>query len=407
MINQYNILLVFLFCVFPFLYSQEKDIECFPQQITDKRDFPKNIPGKTMGQKLESLLFWSQEEKERRFALMHSIYPSLPVAIGKKVKPLMKTEVITPLWENDYKLSSYIEDNKIGGVIVLHNNKIKLEAYGKMANENTLWTSYSVAKSISSMLVGAALKDRSIQSMDDELQKYIVELKGKEYGKVTVRELLTMTSGIQWNEDYADPNSDVALMYQNDCEGEEAHILTYMKNLKQIHSAGERWNYSTGETDLIGILIQRATGKSLSKYLSEKFWQPFGMEHCGFWLTDECSNMNIGGSGLSASIRDYARLGLVMLQEGKIDGDSIFDLKWLENATSILYPTDERGGGYGYLWWCNPDGSYAAQGIFGQMIYINPSKHLVIAQVAAWTEASSKELSKNRQEFIDAVIRSL
>src|SRR5699024_12310734 len=131
MINQYNILLVFLFCVFPFLYSQEKDIECFPQQITDKRDFPKNIPGKTMGHKLESLLFWSQEEKERRCALMHSIYPSLPVAIGKKVKPLMKTEVITPLWESDYKLSSYIEDNKIAGLIMLHIYRTTLKAYAK------------------------------------------------------------------------------------------------------------------------------------------------------------------------------------------------------------------------------------------------------------------------------------
>lgn len=381
--------------------------ECVPQEIKDPRDFTENIPGETMGQKLESLLFWSQEEKERRFPIMHSIYPSLPVVAGTEVYPLMKSEEINPKWEDGTDVSSYIEDNRVGGVIVLKDGEIKLEAYNKGIDQNTLWTSYSVAKSISSMLVGVALKEGDIKSMDDLLEDYIPELKGYPYGKVTVRQLLTMTSGIAWSEDYVDPNSDVAQMYMLDCVGDEAHILTYMKSLEQVHTPGEYWNYSTGETDLVGILIQKASGKSLASYLSEKIWQPFGMQQCGHWLTDECSDLNIGGSGLSASLRDYARLGLLMLQDGEIDGESIFADEWLADATSLLYQTNDQGGGYGYLWWRNPDGSYSANGIFGQMIYINPMENIIIAQMAAWPHAGSEELGKNQQDFINAVLKAL
>lgn len=376
---------------------------CKPETITDSRDLPENIPGETMGQKLESLLFWNQEEKERRFSKMHVIYPSIKVAAAKasKLKEGKKME-----WSFN-SIEHYMGKYRVGGLIAIHNNKIILEEYADGFDENTLWTSYSVAKSISSMLVGVALKNGDIKSMDDKLEMYIPEFKGKDYGQVSVEQLLTMTSGIAWNEDYVDPNSDVAQMYQKPCEGDEAHILTYMKDLKLTHKPGKVWNYSTGETDLVGILVQKASGKSLGEYLSEHIWKPYGMQSCAYWLADECSNLNIGGSGLSASLRDYARLGLLMLNDGQIKGKSIFAEEWLENATKALYSTNQDGGGYGYLWWRNADGSYMAQGIFGQMLYINPDKNLIIAQYAAWPQAGSEELSKIRMELIDAIQGSI
>lgn len=383
--------------------AQVGPIACEPALINDERDRPENIPGETMGQKLESLLFWSQEEKERRFRMMHAIYPSVPVAAGAQVFAYGEAKDLIPKWEDTTTLSSYMEDNRIGGVIVLKDNTIRMEAYGLEAGPQTLWTSYSVAKSISSLLVGVALQDGAIKHLDDALEHYIPEFKGYDYGKVTVRQLLTMTSGIAWSEDYVDPNSDVAQMYQKACEGEEAHILTYMKQLKSIHKPGEQWNYSTGETDLVGILIQKATGKTLGQYLSDKIWQPFGMQQCAYWLADECSGLNIGGSGLSASLRDYARLGTIMLNGTVVNGQTIVAPEWLEAATSLLYQTNDQGGGYGYLWWRNPDGSYAAHGIFGQMLYVHPDENLVIAQIAAWPQAGSKELSQKQQDFIKAV----
>ncbi len=389
-----------------FLVAQQNTV-CPTILLEDERDLPENIPGETMGQKLESLLFWSQEEKERRFSMMQSIYPSIVIEKGEQSYSYEQKPNIKPQWEDNTNLASYMEKNHIAGLMVIQDNVIQLEAYGQDVNSQTLWTSYSVAKSISSLLVGVALKEGYIHSLEDPLENYISEFKDNDYGKVTVRQLLSMTSGIAWNEDYTDANSDVAQMYQRACEGKEPHIITYMKELKSIHPAGKKWNYSTGETDLVGILIQKATGKSLSDYLSEKIWKPMGMQSCAYWLADECSNLNIGGSGLSASLRDFSRLGSLMLNHGNIEGESIVAEEWLKDATSPLFEVNDQGGGYGYLWWCNPDGSYAAHGIFGQMLYINPQENLIVTQIAAWPEAGSKELSQRQEAFIQAVRNAL
>lgn len=396
-------LLIFLLLISGTLTIKAQDCQSIGAEVAHSESA--NIPGETMGQKLESLLFWSQDEKERRFPLMQDIFPSKQVAVGTQPSSFEALKTIVPQWKDKTTLASYMINNHIGGVIVLQHNKIRLEEYAGGVDKETVWTSFSMAKSISSMLLGVALKEGAIESLDDALQKYIPELEGHDYGKVTVYQLLTMTSGIAWNEDYEDPNSDVAQMYQSPCKNTESHILTYMKPLKFVHQPGTYWNYSTGETDLVGILIQKATGKSLADYLSEKIWQPWGMEHCAYWLADECSNLNIGGSGLSASLRDYARLGTLMLNRGKIGDETIFSEDWLEDATSLLYETNDQGGGYGYLWWRFKNGSYAAVGIFGQMLYIDPDKDLVIAQIAAWPKASSKDLVQGRNAFINAVQR--
>ena len=363
------------------------------------------IPGKTMGQKLESLLFWSQQERERRFPIMYDIFPSIAISSTPESTSLKEDNPITPKWEDDTTLEAYMKEHHVQGVIVIKDNQIRLEKYAGRSSKQTLWTSFSVAKSVSSMLVGAALQDGAIESLQDPLKKYIHELNGYDYGEVTVGQLLTMTSGIDWNEDYEDPNSDVAQMYKAECQGTQAHILTYMKPLKFAHKPGTHWNYSTGETDLVGILVQKATGVSLAEYISQKIWKPYKMEYPGYWLADECSDLNLGGSGLSASLRDFARLGMLMLDKGQIEDQKVLSDKWLKDATSLLYPTNEKGDGYGYLWWVFKDGSYGAFGIFGQMIYINPHKNLVIAQNAAWPKAGSKELTQQRQAFIDAVQR--
>lgn len=400
-----NKLLILLFITLVTLSIKAQDCQSLDTVFAPKER--EQISGETMGQKLESLLFWSQDEKERRFPMMQAIFPSHRVQVGKTVDELDQGQSITPQWKDNRSLDSYMKVNHIKGVLVLQNDSIRLEKYAAGVDQESLWTSFSMAKSVSSMLLGVALKEGAIESLDDVLQKYIPELKGHDYGKVTVRQLLTMTSGIAWNEDYEDPNADVAQMYQNPCENSESHILTYMKSLKFAHEPGTHWNYSTGETDLVGILIQKATGKSLADYLSEKIWQPWGMKHCAYWLADECSNLNIGGSGLSATLRDYARLGTLMLNEGRLGDQNLLAEEYLEKATSLLYETNDQGGGYGYLWWRFKNGSYAAIGIFGQMLYVDPHKDLVIAQIAAWPKASSAKLTESRQAFIEAVQREI
>ncbi|MGO2294722.1 MAG: serine hydrolase domain-containing protein [Psychroflexus halocasei] len=405
MFNSIKNLGLSLFLIIQSIAIQAQECRSFDEDFIRKER--ENIPGETMGQKLESLLFWSQKEKERRFPMMYGIYPSLEVKTDKNILNLESSNEVEPEWEDGTTLKTYMSENHIAGVIVLKDEEIRLEKYANNVDEKTLWTSFSMAKSVSSMLLGVALKEGDIKSLDDQLKKYIPEFEGYDYGEVSVRQLLSMTSGIAWSEDYEDPNSDVAQMYQNPCVGNESHILTYMKSLEFKHEPGTHWNYSTGETDLVGILIQKATGKSLAEYLSEKIWKPWGMEHCAYWLVDECSNLNIGGSGLSASLRDYARLGHLMLNKGQREGMRLLSEEWMSDATSLLQQTDEQGGGYGYLWWRFKNGSYAAVGIFGQMLYVNPDQNLVIAQVAAWPKASSKELVKERLGFIKAVEKGL
>lgn len=394
---------VALFLSISFAQAQQTSLLKSNKDTVDFIEERHLIPGQTMGQKMESLLFWSETEKKRRFPHMQDIFPSMEVAAGNNFYTLPMGPSLEKRLPKNF-VENYIDENQVGGIIVLKDNNIRLEHYGKGVNQNTVWTSFSVGKSVTSMLLGIALKEGDIKSLNDPLSKYIPELEGHDYGKVTVKQLLTMTSGIDWNEDYADAESDVAQMYRRPCFGSEPHILSYMKSLKSIHTPGKIWNYSTGETDLLGILIQKAAGKNLADYLSEKIWKPWGMENQAYWLADECSMLNLGGSGLSATLRDYARLGTVMLKDGKKpDEGSLFDEEWLKDATSLLMPTGDDGGGYGYLWWRFPNGSYAAFGIFGQMIYINPDTKVIIAQFASWPQAGSKILSAKRMEFIQMV----
>lgn len=361
----------------------------------------------TMGQRLEGLLFWNQQQREERFGKMHEIFPSQRVARGDHVHELPAGQALTPRWPDDTALADYMAANHIAGVMVLEDGRVRLEKYAAGVDEDTRWTSFSVAKSITSLLAGVALGQGQIKSLDDPLADYIPALADSEYAQVTVRELLTMSSGVAWNEDYDDPDSDVAQMYLQPCEDNEAHIVTYIKDLPRAWPAGTHFNYNTGETDLLGILVEQATGMSLAEYLSLSVWRPYGMAHDAWWLTDECDGSTIGGSGLSATLSDYARLGQLMLDGAVIDGEPIVAEAWRDDATRLLQPVNDGKQGYGYLWWINADGSYQAAGIFGQLLHIDPERNLVIAQIAAWPQAGSDALIAERGRFVQAVKRSV
>src|SRR6185312_16291346 len=269
------------------------------------------------------------------------------------------------------------------------------------------WTSFSVAKSVTSVLLGIALRRGDIHSMHDTLDTYISQLRGTAYAKVTVEQLLTMTSGVRWNEDYVDPHSDVAQMYRSKCENGQPHVISYLAKLPRAYPAGTHWNYNTAETDLLGILVQRATGQSLASYLSQTIWKPYGMATDAYWLKDECDGSDTGGSGLSATLADYARIGQFMLDGGRVDGKPVIADAWMRGALRHQQDVDDPGRGYGYLWWTDADGSYAAIGIFGQLVYVDPARQLVIVQVGAWPQATSKALMASREAFVAAVKRKL
>lgn len=360
----------------------------------------------SVGQQREDVLFWSQAERTARFSHMYDIFPADRVVRGTHVHALPPGAPMTPKWKDSATtLTTYMTSHHLTGVLVLQRGRIRLQQYAPGFDASTRWTSFSVAKSVTSTLLGIALRSGDIHSMRDTLETYIPQLHDSAYAKVTVEQLLTMTSGVRWNEDYVDPHSDVAQMYRSACEDGQAHVISYLAKLPRAHPAGTHWNYNTAETDLLGILVERAIGKSLAAYLSQTIWKPYGMASDAYWLKDECDGSNTGGSGISAALDDYARIGQFMLDGGRIDGKSVIAAAWMHGAMRKQNDVAGSGHGYGYQWWTDIGGSYAAFGIFGQMVYIDPARQLVIVQVGAWPHATSPELVASRRAFVEAVQR--
>ena len=349
------------------------------------------------------VLFWSQAQRDAGFRMIDRvpiIVKSRPIAAGDAVFPLPEGEAL----ELDLDLDSYLGRQRSASLIIVQDDKVRLERYGLDFNAAGKWTSFSVAKSLTSTLVGAAMKDGYIKGLDEPVSIYIADLKGSEYDTVTIAQLLTMTSGVTWNEDYEDPASDVARFDQQAPVEGVSTVASFMAGLPRAHPAGTQWNYSTGETNLIGVLVSEATGRTLNAYLSEKIWAPFGMEQDATWLLGQ-DGQEIAGCCIQASTRDFARFGLFMLAGGVVNGETILPEGWIASATQKQADINSPGEGYGYQWWTWDDGSYQADGIFGQGIFIDPNRNMVIASNASWTSALGLRGGEweARREFYKAV----
>jgi CubicO group peptidase (beta-lactamase class C family) len=352
------------------------------------------------------ILFWSVAQRDAAFRAMDRL--SLlakwrTIAPSESPRPLPPGP---PLKQLAIDVDAYMAGQHSAALLIIQDGKLRLERYGLGFDGDGRWTSFSVAKSITSTLAGAALRDGAIKSLDDKVSDYIPEMKDSAYHDVSVRQLLTMTSGVQWNEEYSDPDSDVARFNNHKPEPGEDALVSYMRRLPRAAPAGTQWHYSTGETNLIGILVSRATGKPLAQYLQEKVWRPAGMEQKATWLLSK-TGQEISGCCLQASPRDYGRIGLFILEGARIDGQSIVPDDWLSAATTKQAETDQPGRGYGYLWWTYDDGSFTARGIFGQGIFIDPKRRLVIVSNADWNSARDAEAMAAREAFYQAVQKAV
>ena len=339
------------------------------------------------------VLFWSQPQRDRNFRAMETVFPGHVVRAGKKVRPLPAGR---PLRIAAADVDAAMAHLRIAGLLVVQDGKIRLERYALGYGPLGRWTSFSVAKSFTSTLVGAAIRDGYIRSINDPVTRYVPDLAGGGYDGVTIRQLLTMTSGVKWNEDYTDPNSDVARMFSEAVPAGRDPTVWYMRKLPRESAPGTKWVYKTGETNLIGVLVERATRKSLADYLSEKVWKPWGMERDAFWMTNPAGS-EVSGCCLSVSLHDYARMGLFALSGGK----GVVPDGWFAQATTnqVPIPKDEGGFGYGYQWWTMPGGRFAALGIFGQSIMVDPAKKLVVVMSGSWPTATGEKLSAARTGF--------
>lgn len=346
---------------------------------------------------------WNQEEKEFGFAHFDEVFNTRDVPKGKKVHKLPQGTPIAAFSKGGQKekeLDAFIAEQKVAGILILQDGKIRLERYALGFSDAERWTSHSVAKSVTSTLLGAAIKDGYIKSIDDYVTKYIPDLKGGSYDKVTIRHLLTMTTGVKWTEIYTDSTSDIVKFYTQPIDLGIDETVSYMRHLPSEAEPGKKWVYKTGETHLLGVLVSAATGKTLSEYLSLKIWAPYGMESKATWNIGRTSQ-EFAGCCLQMKLRDFGRFGQFILDGARIHGKSIVPDDWLPLATHTqvkLWP----GWGYGFQWWTLSDGTFRALGIHGQMIYLDPARHLVVVLNSAWPEAESLK----RQTTVDNFLRS-
>jgi CubicO group peptidase (beta-lactamase class C family) len=351
------------------------------------------------------------------FRHIDRLFPSRVVPRGPSVYQLPKSS--SPLMNvsfvsrgSAYTLDQYVSLNRVAGLLVIKEGKIALEEYRLGNTEQTRWVSWSLAKSISSTLAGAAIKDGYVRGLDDQVTSYLPQLSHSAYEGVSIRNLLQMASGVGWNETYTDPNSDRRHMLELQIQQRPGAILQFMATLRRVSAPGERWNYSTGETHVLGALLRAAVKRPLAQYLSEKIWAKFGMQADATWWLESPDGLEVGGSGLSATLRDYGRFGTFVIQGGKARGEQVVPANWFPDAGM-----PKRVSGhlvdYGYMWWSfgpHSDsihhGAFEAIGIFGQFIYINPKHDVVIVVLSARPKPTGSTFVSD-EDFFAAIVPAL
>lgn len=346
------------------------------------------------------VLFWSDEERTARFREMENWFPGKEVPASTNPRALVKGESLPS--DLTAHIRQVMADTNAAGVMVHKNGTVRLEEYALGFGADQRWTSFSVAKSFTSTLLGAAFYDGFITSLDDPVTTYVPGLAGSAYEGVTVRQIATMTSGVAWNEDYTDPNSDVAQMNHFMVEYGSEAMVTQLKGLTREAPAGEKWLYKTGETNLIGMVVENAVGLSLAEYAQEKIVEPAGFEGGLFWMADTRGG-SIGGCCLSLRLADYTRMGLFALE----GGEGVVPEGWFAEAGKAHVDFGDidpsaSGFGYGYQWWTYPSG-YGAQGIFGQSITIIPEEELVLTVVSNWRAATSNAHRASWRDVADKI----
>lgn len=346
------------------------------------------------------------------FQHMDQMFASRTVKAGGEVWTLPSEPVSL---EGEYKikeqtlsLEEALEATSTNALVVIKDGKIVYETYRNGSDENTRFLTFSVAKSYVSTLIGLALADGAIGSLDDKVTHYLPEMEGTGYDEPTIRDLLRMRSGVDWLEVY-EFGSDTQLtqVHDNSLVAYRYRWCDYAaKDSKPGANAPDAaFNYATLDTSVLGCLLEKAVGKTGSEYMSEKLWGPAGMESDAYWIMDgpDSVGREFYGAGLNATARDHARYGLMFLNGGMANGEQVVPAEWVKEATvpdEGYEPVAPNAPvGYQYQWWTYPySDAYAARGLHHQYIHIDPSNNMVIVKVSHTAEPVGRD-EENMQLF--------
>ncbi len=358
-----------------------------------------------------ALTMFSGKEQVERFRSVEDYFPTRTIEASGTASPLTKGPFLRfpGRYEFNGEMKSteqLLNETDVTGLMVMKNDTIYFENYylGNTAGSHTI--AWSVTKSFVSALMGIAIEEGFVKSIDQKVSDYLPEFNGSAYETITIKNLLQMSSGISWNEDYSDFNSDINRFGRTLALG--GSFAKFTKTLTKDKEQGVYNRYNSSDTQVLGMIISKATNQSLSSYLEEKIWKPLGMENNAWWLVDDQGH-EFAAAGLSASLRDYARFGLLYLNKGLWNGQRIISEDWINqslnsDASHLLAGNNDASGselGYGYQWWIldGDEGEYAALGIYNQIIYINPTHNVIIVKTSANNNYGTTNDESSFREF--------
>ena len=317
--------------------------------------------------------------------------------------------------DKSINVDEFLSRTGTSALLIVKDGKIHYENYWLTGGKDVKWLSMSVAKSFISTLLGIAIEQGYIGSINDSVTKYVPQLENSAYDDVKIKDVLQMSSGARWNEDYSDPNSDV--MRSASILAVGGSLDKFTATLTNELKPGTFNRYNSTDTQVLGMLLREATGATVTQYMQEVLWSPIGAESDAYWLLDS-ENMEMVYAGLNATARDYAKLGELFRLEGKINGKQLVPSNWVKASTTPDAPHLMPGEnplsdfplGYGYQWWI-PDGSgdFTAIGVYNQFVYVSPESNVVVVKLSAnkiygTSEEASKQSELETISFLKAVI---
>ncbi|MBP8309556.1 MAG: serine hydrolase [Burkholderiaceae bacterium] len=370
----------------------------------------------------EEFLRWPPGLQAYGYRIVDKLFASRTVPRGPAARALPRGAEISPVYDaggTPGGVAEFFDRNTVAGLLVLRDGRVVLERYGLGLRESDRWSTMSTIKSMTAMLVGVALADGSLPSLDVPVVRFLPALAGSAYDRVTVRHLLTMSSGVRWTEVYPDRDSDVNRYSRSLANQVPGGVFEIMRALPAAHAPGAVWCYNSGDTYLLGAVISAATGRRLADYMAERIWQPAGMEFDAFYTIESPDGQEIGGSRAGMALRDFGRFAQLVADDGLVDGRRLLPAGWVDEVARPAYalPPETlampavqalRLGSYGYSWWLNTDGAMIARGFAGQFLYIDRARRLVAVCLAAFPQpphASAIDHDRDAEfmRFVDAL----
>ncbi len=338
---------------------------------------------------------FSGAEQYENFPRMVEMFPVLEMKPAEVPHQIPEGSVISLPSSFNYQgdrleTASFLQETDTSALLVMKDGRIRFEEYWLTGGRDVHWLSMSVAKSFVSAAIGIAVEDGHIKDIKEPISDYVPSLKSSAYDGVRIKDVLQMSSGARWNEDYGDPDSDINRLGRIMAVG--GSLAEFTGTLVRERPPGTYSSYNSTDTQALGLLLTESTGRSITNYMEEKLWQPLGMEAPGYWMLDS-HGMEMVFFGLNATARDYAKLGELFRNGGEFDGKQIVPQSWVKASVTPdgphLLPGDNPQSsfplGYGYQWWLTDgdEGEYAAIGVYNQFIYVNPAHGVVIVKLSA------------------------